>query len=401
MAKISQLPQATTVDGTEQMLGVQAGVTKRFNASLLKGVKGDTGPQGAKGDTGDTGPQGPQGLKGDTGATGAKGDKGDTGATGPQGETGPAGPTGPAGADSTVAGPAGPTGPQGPQGIQGEQGPQGIQGPAGADGLDGDVPEAPEDGKQYVRKDGAWSEVSVPPAADMLASLLSSEVSITGATTLTAAAFGKMHVCSGTTADYTVGLPAVSGNAGRFIGFRMASTLTKLVTLDGDGSEVIDGSTTRVMWANEVAILLCTGTDWVKVGGKSLPMSGEYSHNGTTTISTVHTPTKIVLDTTTSGAGAILDTVNARLKVPRAATWIMRGQISQSADNRLIATIRVNGAVKTASMYVVSTNTTYGYTVVDAIIPLTTGDYVDLYAEVSVSTTTLATLIAIAELPAW
>ena len=104
MAKISQLTQATTIDGTEQMLGVQAGVTKRFNASLLKGVKGD---------------------------------KGDTGATGQTGQTGQTGPQGP----------------QGPQGVKGDTGDTGSQGAAGADG---EVPEAPEDGKQYARKDGAW-----------------------------------------------------------------------------------------------------------------------------------------------------------------------------------------------------------------------------------------------------
>ena len=71
MAKISQLPIAGTITGTEQMLGVQAGITKRFPASALKGVKGDTGALGGKGDTGATGARGLTGVKGDTGATGA------------------------------------------------------------------------------------------------------------------------------------------------------------------------------------------------------------------------------------------------------------------------------------------------------------------------------------------
>lgn len=71
MAKISQLPQATTIDGTEQMLGVQSGITKRFNAALLKGIKGDTGATGPTGATGaaSTVP-GPQGETGQAGSNG-------------------------------------------------------------------------------------------------------------------------------------------------------------------------------------------------------------------------------------------------------------------------------------------------------------------------------------------
>ena len=96
-----------------------------------------------------------------------------------------------------------------------------------------------------------------------------SEISITGATTAT---IGRYHVCSGTTADYTVTLPASSGNAGRMITLRMAPALTKLVTVDASGSELIDGALSRAMWANESATLLCDGTGWTKIGGKSIPM---------------------------------------------------------------------------------------------------------------------------------
>lgn len=65
MAKISQLPQANTIDGTEQMLGVQGGITKRFSASQLKGQKGDTGAQGQKGEASTVpGPRGDRGLAG-------------------------------------------------------------------------------------------------------------------------------------------------------------------------------------------------------------------------------------------------------------------------------------------------------------------------------------------------
>jgi hypothetical protein len=109
--------------------------------------------------------------------------------------------------------------------------------------------------------------------ADIIAPLVASEVPITGAIGLTSAAFGKMHVCSGTSADYTVDLPAVAVSAGKLIGFRMSSALTKLVTLDAASTELIDGLQTRVMWANEVAILYCDGASWTKIAGKTVAMS--------------------------------------------------------------------------------------------------------------------------------
>ena len=71
---------------------------------------------------------------------------------------------------------------------------------------------------------------------------LDGENAITGTAT---ALLGRLNVCSGTTVDYTVTLPAVAGNAGRYLGFRMAAGLTRLVTLDGNAAETIDTALTR------------------------------------------------------------------------------------------------------------------------------------------------------------
>lgn len=64
---------------------------------------------------------------------------------GQRGEQGPIGPQGV---------PGDPGGPPGPQGEQGEPGPMGPAGPAGPQGL---IEEAPVDGQEYARKDGAWA----------------------------------------------------------------------------------------------------------------------------------------------------------------------------------------------------------------------------------------------------
>ena len=180
---IPLLPLAISLDGTEQLEIVQAGVSRRTTASDIAGLQaGPTGPTGAQGGigptgaTGPTGPTGSTGAGGDVGPTGAQGNTGPTGAvgptgptgaqgqqgvtgpsvtgptgptgstgaqgsTGPTGSTGDTGPTGPTGAASTAVGPTGPTGAQGIQGATGPTGPTGaastVAGPTGPTGITG------------------------------------------------------------------------------------------------------------------------------------------------------------------------------------------------------------------------------------------------------------------------
>lgn len=136
------------------------------NVGPIRGPEGPQGPQGIqglKGDTGDPGPEGPEGPQGPPGADGQDG------APGTQGDPGADGDSayqvwlnaGNVGTEQdyldSLVGPEGPEGPQGLQGIQGEQGPQGEPGPAGADGAI--ATDAPSDGQQYARQNGAWAVV--------------------------------------------------------------------------------------------------------------------------------------------------------------------------------------------------------------------------------------------------
>jgi hypothetical protein len=106
--------------------------------------------------------------------------------------------------------------------------------------------------------------------SDLLSPLtLGAEISVTGAVTAT---MSRMHVCSGTSANYTVALPAASGNAGKFIGLRMSTALTKIVTIDGNSSETIDGATTQLMHDGESVLLMCDGSNWFRLAGKFIPM---------------------------------------------------------------------------------------------------------------------------------
>lgn len=102
--------------------------------------------------------------------------------------------------------------------------------------------------------------IGPPRGSDRLAALLYSEVSVTGVTTLTANAFGKMHNVTGTT--YTITLPAAANNAGKFIGFRFLTTSYGIITLDGNASETIAGELTRKYTQYEWCVLYCDGSNW-------------------------------------------------------------------------------------------------------------------------------------------
>lgn len=173
--------------------------------------------------------------------------------------------------------------------------------------------------------DTSWGTMTFP-GYDLVSDLASSEISITSATTAT---ISRMHVISGTSSDYTVTLPAVSGNAGKFIGFRIDPTSTKLFTLDGNGSEVIDGATTRVMWAGESALLECDGTAWFKVAGKTIAMVGKAANNKSlgSFDSIAHaTVTTVELDRSDEdNTGMMVDLANDRITCRRSGEYITCG----------------------------------------------------------------------------
>jgi hypothetical protein len=78
---IPQLPLATSIDGSEQMEIVQAGVSRRATVSQVSGLNtGPTGPTGGRGEAGPTGPAST--VVGPTGPTGATGPTGPGGALG-------------------------------------------------------------------------------------------------------------------------------------------------------------------------------------------------------------------------------------------------------------------------------------------------------------------------------
>jgi hypothetical protein len=89
-------------------------------------------------------------------------------------------------------------------------------------------------------------------------------VSVTGATSLTSSALGKIHICTGTSADYTVDLPTAVGNEGCII-IKGAAALTKIVTIQGTGGQTIDGESDRKIAATGMISVLSDGSNWVVI----------------------------------------------------------------------------------------------------------------------------------------
>lgn len=263
---------------------------------------------------------------------------------------------------------------------------------------------------EYLSGTGIFSTPAGGSASDMLGTLTAAEISITG--TGITGTISRMHVCSGTSADYTVTLPAASGNTGKLIGFRMATGLTKLVTLDGNASETIDGSLTRIMWAGESAILLCDGSNWFKVAGKPLPMvcSMNRSTNQTAVVpstSTTITINNVLFDNT----GMMGNTGSTRIDVKRTANYITNcvvrwatspSQADCSAYFRKNATtdfIQVGCVPFGATSFVAPTSQS------SAIQSLTAGDYLNLRGyQTSSGNCDVAGLdssLTLVEIPAW
>lgn len=169
-------------------------------------------------------------------------------------------------------------------------------------------------------------------ASGMLSPIKTAEISVTTTATLT---IDRMHVCFGTSADYTVTLPAASGNAGRLVGLRMAPGLTRWVSLKGNAAELIDGSNTRKMWTNETALLYCNGSGWVKLAGRAVPVHTLMKRSTTTALaagswSLVPTTTS-VSDNTSALAVPAADVANGRVRILRASRYLVHGFVSASA----------------------------------------------------------------------
>ena len=78
------------------------------------------------------------------------------------------------------------------------------------------------------------------------------------------AAIGELVRCDPSGGAFTVTLPTAASVSGQKIVIKNVTTSTNIITLDGDGSETIDGSLTVLMSVGYQALTLCSdGTNWM------------------------------------------------------------------------------------------------------------------------------------------
>lgn len=151
------------------------------------------------------------------------------------------------------------------------------------------TPDAGSVGEQLTT-DGSgnldWGPAGGGTGGDIVSPLTAPEISLTSAATTPT--LSRFHVCSGGS-SFTIPLPPVSGNAGKFMGFRGASTFTQTATLDANGAETINGLSTYVVRDNDAVILICDGTTWAVVSW--MQFTPEFQSltlfNGTTSAGTI------------------------------------------------------------------------------------------------------------------
>lgn len=242
-----------------------------------------------------------------------------------------------------------------------------------------------------------------------------SEVVITAAVTLDSDAFGQMHVCSGTTVDYTVGLPPVAGNDGKVVGIRMAPGLTRLVTIDGNAAELVGGLPSRIMWAGESAILLVAGGAWVKIAGLSRPMDAAIRNiNDSQIIPTGFAGFTTILmgQTDVDTTGFMADLGNERIVIKRPGTYVADGlvyYVASAAATRMLARIANNGAAISERETEVTSPAAYPQIPLLARVNLAAGDLINLGTmhnsggdrTVFGSPTTGACTLAVSEVLSW
>lgn len=168
-------------------------------------------------------------------------------------------------------------------------------------------------------------------------------VSITGATSLTSTAFGKIHVCTGTSADYTVDLPTAVGNEGCII-IKGAAALTKVVTVQGTGGQTIDGESDRKIGATGMISVISDGANWVVVQevGSWIPYTptlAGYSADPTIVRSAYFRVGKMIHFHFTTGSSGTSNATTKTITLPfNAPSAVVIGMTLANINNGTVAT---------------------------------------------------------------
>jgi hypothetical protein len=245
----------------------------------------------------------------------------------------------------------------------------------------------------------------------------SGEIAITTATALTSAGLGLMHKCT-VSAAYTVTLPTPVGYAGQQTGIRVAHSSTQLLTL-ATAAGLIDGASTRIMWAGESAMLESDGTNWVKIAGRTIPMQGVMALSAAQLIGTGTVTNVPLTETYIDNTALMCDPVtNQYITVQRPADYTVTARVAWAAlaavSNRTITVAYKNGSSSAPAAQDERYASTGGLPCIGAtgVMAFAAGDHCTLSAYQSSGASLDAnvgtplyygdgTLLSLTEIPAW
>ena len=188
---------------------------------------------------------------------------------------------------------------------------------------------------------------TVTADGDWVANAVNSEGSITGTVSLDSTYFAKMSVASGSS-DYTITLPAASGNGGKMLAIRF--TNTGMTTVDGNSLETISGELTRYYMEGDMAWFYCDGSNYYVQ--QSLRPVGARAYRATAQTS-VSSVAKIQLDTETYDHNGDFDSsTNYDFTAPATGYYHIQGSayfVTPPADMLMTLYIYVNGSSVTAT----------------------------------------------------
>ena len=163
---------------------------------------------------------------------------------------------------------------------------------------------------------------------------MATEIPISTSVAMDNSYINKSVVCGSAGAFYSPVLPP-SAPIGSSIMVRIDRAMAFLVVLTAGGSDTIDGTTTRRMWAGESAILLKTAaTTWTKIAGLTIPFAGTIIRTSNQLVATGGTFVAVDFVTADSpGSGFCWDSTNNRFRAARDGRWSLKANIPISITN--------------------------------------------------------------------
>lgn len=90
---------------------------------------------------------------------------------------------------------------------------------------------------------------------------------VTKTTTYTAALTDSVILCDSSSGAFTITLPTAVGNTGKVFTFKKINAVGNIVTIDGNGSETIDGAATITFFTQwNMRQIISDGSNWLLIG---------------------------------------------------------------------------------------------------------------------------------------